>query len=416
MKKIFTRTILFLFLLLGGSGFLHAQYNPGQADGTVGLGAFNDEVKTIQVQPDGKVLVGGFFTYYKSTPVNRIVRLNSDGSLDSTFNIGTGANYYIYSIALQSDGKILVGGFFNSFSGVSKNYLVRLNADGSVDNTFNIGTGANYLVYSIVLQPDGKILAGGLFTTFNGVSNKYLVRLNADGSVDNTFNIGTGPNDNIYSIALQPDGKILAGGAFGTFNGLSKNRLVRLNADGSVDNTFNIGLGANSDIYSIVLQTDGKVLTGGYFTSFNGVSNKYLVRLNADGSFDNTFSIGAGANGIIYSIALQPDGEILAGGGFTTFNGVSKNRLVRLNADGSVDNTFNIGAGASSVIEAIALQPDGKVIAGGLFTTFNEVSKNRLVRLNADGSVDNIFNIGAGANYTIYPIALQPDGKILAGG
>jgi uncharacterized delta-60 repeat protein/uncharacterized repeat protein (TIGR01451 family) len=350
-------------------------------------------------------------------------------SIDKSFNIGTGlipsSNEYILTTAIQPDGKILAGGQFTSFNGISKNGLVRLNADGSIDNSFNIGTGVynsaspqNFAVQSMVAFSNGKILVGGYFDSFNGTPKNGLVCLNPDGSIDNTFNIGFGPNNPVESIIIQPDGKILVGGDFTTFNGVPKNHLIRLNSDGSIDNTFNIGTGANSSVYSIILQPDGKILVAGYFTAFNSVSQNRLVRLNADGSVDNTFNIGTGANNPIEnnSMALQQDGKIVVIGFFTSYNGIPANYLARINSDGSFDSSFNIGSGFDNFPESITIQPDGKIIVGGFYFSFNGSPKSNLIRLNSDGSVDNTFNIGTGPDVDVLSIAIQTDGKILLGG
>jgi uncharacterized delta-60 repeat protein/uncharacterized repeat protein (TIGR01451 family) len=338
----------------------------------------------------------------------------SPDTIGNLFNIGLGANNIVYSIVDQPDGKILVGGKFTLFNGISQNYLLRLNPNGSVDNTFNIGSGSNGEILSIAIQSDGKILALGSFATFNGISKNHIVRLNPNGSVDNTFNIGSGINNSVLSLALQPDGKVLVGGHFTAFNGVSKNKIVRINTDGSVDNTFNIGSGANSYVYSIALQADGKIIAGGDFTTFNGISKNRLVRLNANGTIDNTFNIGLGASTVVTSVVLQADGKILVGGAFTTFNGVSKNRLVRLNANGTIDHTFNIGMGANSDVSSIAIQQNGKILIGGTFYLFNGISQNYIVRLNVDGSLEN--NFGMGTDGTVFSIIPQQNGKILLGG
>jgi uncharacterized delta-60 repeat protein len=340
-------------------------------------------------------------------------------SLDEGFNIGDGFNDTVYPIALQPDGKILVGGFFTSFDGdYSNSRLVRLNADGTLDTGFDIGDGFNSDVSSIVLQPDGGILVGGDFTEFDGNTANFLVRLNADGSIDTGFGIGTGFNDMVLSIVLQPDGGILVGGDFTEFDGFPANRLVRLNPDGTRDSGFDIGTGFNIEVYSIVLQPDGGILVGGRFTSFDGdYSNGRLVRLNADGTLDSGFDIGDGFNGEVFSIAVQPDGGILVGGGFTEFDGNSANRLARLNPGGTLDTGFGIGDGFNDIVFSIALQPDGGILAGGFFTSFDgDYSNSRSVRLNADGTLDTGFDIGDGFNSVVLSITLQPDGGILVGG
>jgi uncharacterized delta-60 repeat protein len=367
-------------------------------------------------QPDGKIIIVGFFTRYNGVGRKGIARINADGSLDPTFNPGTGANGPVESFALQPDGKILIGGYFTSYNGNARNYIARLNADGSLDATFNPGTGASSLVESIVLQPDGKILIGGWFTSYNGTARNRIARLNADGSLDATFNPGTGASSTVNSIALQPDGKILIGGSFTSFNGMSRDRIARLNADGSLDATFNPGTGASNPVYSFALQPDGKILIGGFFTSYNGTSRGRIARLNPDGSLDATFNPGTGANGDVRSIALQPDGKIFVAGSFLAFNGTSINNIARLKTTGQLDPFFHPLAGFNGSIGVIVQQPDGKILVGGAFTQYGGTMRNRLARLNPNGTLDIFFNPGGGANGNVQSLALQPDGKILVGG
>src|SRR5690554_5875872 len=322
------------------------------------------------------------------------------GSLDTSFDIGTGFNNNPETIILQPDGKILVGGSFTSYNGTNQNYIARLNTNGALDTSFNIGNGFSQGVVSTSLQPDGKILVGGVFTSYNWESQNRITRLNTDGSLDSSFNIGTGFNQFVQSIAIQPDGKIIIGGGFTDYNGTTQNYITRLNTNGSLDTSFNIGAGFNNAVHQIVLQDDGKILVGGRFTSYNGTTQNRITRLNADGSLDTSFAmgtIGMGFNNFVFSIALQPDGKILVGGLFSNYNGTSRSRIARLNADGTLDTSFDIGTGFNSGAgEAFIIQPDGKIIIGGGFTSYNGTSQNRIVRLNTDGSLDTSFNIEAG--------------------
>ncbi len=215
---------------------------------------------------------------------------NASGSMTSasaalTVNLVTsetvfnpGADYYVNTLAVQADGKILVGGGFTTLGGESRSNLGRLNADGSVDLTFN--PGANGTVYTLASQADGKILVGGYFTTLGGESRSRLGRLNADGSVDLTFNPGA--DGSVSTLAVQADGKILVRGNFDTLGGQSRKYLGRLNADGSVDLTFNPG--ANDYVSTLALQADGKILVGGNFDTLGGQSRKYLGRLYNTGA------------------------------------------------------------------------------------------------------------------------------------
>jgi uncharacterized delta-60 repeat protein len=269
------------------------------------------------------------------------------------------------------------------------NIFTRLNSDGSIDNTFITGTGFNNPVNTIAVQSDGKILVGGQFNSYNGVSSNVIIRLNSDGSQDSSFVIGTGFNGNVNSIVIQSDGKILLGGIFTTYNGVTSTRIIRLNSDGSIDNTFITGTGFNSTVNTISIQSDGKILVGGQFNSYNGVSLNRIIRLNTDGSQDTSFVIGTGFGGIVNSISIQSDGKILVGGQFTSYNGVSLNRIIRLNTDGSQDTSFNIGTGFNNAVNTITIQDDGKILVGGQFTSYNDISSNSIIRLNSDGIYTN---------------------------
>ncbi|EKE67204.1 delta-60 repeat domain-containing protein, partial [Oceanibaculum indicum] len=180
-------------------------------------------------QPDGKILIGGRFTSYDGTTRNRIARLNTDGSLDTSFNPGSGADDNIYALVLQPDGKIMIGGNFTSYDGTARNRIARLNANGSLDTSFDPGSGANSTVQTIMLQPDGKILFGGSFSRYDEMARMRFARLNANGSLDTSFDPGNGANNTVYSIAVQPDGKILIGGAFTSYDDKTRNRIARIN-------------------------------------------------------------------------------------------------------------------------------------------------------------------------------------------
>ena len=391
----------------------------GSLDTSFSIGTgFNGNVNTLALQTDGKMLVGGSFTSYNGVEVNRIARLNSNGSIDTSFSIGTGFNNFVWTLALQNDGKILVGGAFWIYNGVGVNRIVRLNSDGTRDSSFNIGTGFSSDVDDIALQSDGKIVAGGLFGSYNGVEANRIIRLNSDGTRDSSFNMGTGFSGRVNGLSLQSDGKVIVGGGFSQYNGVSVNRIARLNSNGSLDTSFSIGTGFNDAIRSIDLQSDGKIIASGWFTSYNGVAANRILRLNTDGSRDTSFNIGTGFNGFVDRIdtAIQADGKILVWGDFTSYNGVAVNRIVRLNSNGSLDTGFNIGAGFNSNVNTLALQSDGKIIVGGLFSSYNGVAANRIIRLNSDGSRDFSFNIGTGLNNGVSTLALQSDGKILVGG
>ena len=391
----------------------------GSVDSTFNTQGMAGEVYVLAVQPDSKLVIGGSFTGINYALRSRIARLNADGSLDRPFAPTGGANGNIYKIVAQPDGKILLGGEFTAFNGIPRRGIVRLNADGSVDNSFDSAIGINEGNYSridnIIVLPDGKILIGGEFDSFNGVNQKSLARLNPDGSVDASF-VGSLTVGKVNALVRQPDGKILVGGNFGGINGNNQTNFARLDPNGNVDTGFLMGAGPNSYVSSIVLQPDGKILLGGDFYKYNNITQEKIARLNPDGSLDASFNVGGGPQGAVYGLLLQPDGKVLVRGFFENVNGVQRIRIARLNADGSLDQAFNPGAGPYGVILDFALQGDGKILIGGTFSSYNNVARNKLARLNPDGSLDGTLIQGNGPNGDVRAFWIQPDRSILIGG
>ena len=340
---------------------------------------FNGEVITIIQQSDGKLVVGGSFTSYSGSINNRIVRINSDGTKDTTFNIGTGFNFSVYSIIQQSDGKLVVGGSFTSYSGSINNRIVRINSDGTKDTTFNIETGFNSLIETVIQQSDGKLVVGGYFSTYSGSTNNYIVRINPDGTKDTTFNIGTGFDSNINTIIQQSDGKLVVGGSFTSYSGSANNYIVRINPDGTKDTTFNIGTGFNDTVYSIIQQSDSKLVVGGFFSTYSGSTNNYIVRINPDGTKDTTFNIGTGFDSLVETVIQQSDGKLVVVGSFTY-------GIVRINSDGTDDTTFNIGTGFDLFPFTIIQQSDSKLVVGGIFSEYSGSVAGNMVLINPDGT------------------------------
>lgn len=402
-----------------------ARLNPnGSIDQTFNTGGLgmnsktggNNEISEVKVLTNDKIMIGGAFTNYNGATQNRLARLNADGSLDTSFVVGTGANNTVIVITPQSDGKILIGGNFNAYNGTISQRLARVNSDGTFDNTFIVGNGADQTVMSVVVQPDGKILASGYFISFGGFNKNGITRLNQDGSNDQTFNVA-GQDAVVVSTELQPDGKILAGGSFGEIAGASRKCLARLNSDGTIDDTFNPGSGIGPQVINkISLRTDGKAIVNGSFMTYNGTANGGAIRINADGTHDTNLASISGMVGNFYAVAPQADGRIIVGGTFTTVGGTPRANIARINANGTNDPTFDPGTGANSPVYATAVQPDGKIVIGGNFTTYNGTTVNRIVRVNADGSIDQTFSTPTTMSGAVESLALQPDGKILIGG
>lgn len=332
----------------------------------------------------------------------------------------------IYSLAVQSDNKIIVGGKFSLFDGNSVGNLCRLNADGAYDLSFVTGLGVNGIVYATAVQSDGKVIVAGDFSEYDGESVNNIVRLNVDGSWDEDFTI----NDDVeidgvvYAIAIQSDGKIVVGGKFSTQGNFLLTNFTRINADGSLDDDFNLekGVGFSSDVYALVIQSDQKIVVGGKFGLFNTASAPKLARINTGGSLDSAYmaQVNDGADGSVLGLAVQPDQKIIAVGQFVNFDGAPAVRIVRLNTDGTRDTAFatNIGAGLNGFVTSVAVQLDGKIVVGGSFTSSNGVTANQVARFNGNGTPDTEFNtnIGRGANSVVFSILPRSTEDIFVGG
>jgi len=386
-----TLTLTHVDASLGGTISVDGSY-------AIGTGA-NNVVYALALQSDEKAVIGGQFTTYNGTTRTRIARINSDGTLDTSFDPGTGLNNYPEAILMQPDGKILIAGNFTTVNGTSRTYLARLNSDGSLDTSFN--TTLNNVVYAMALQADGKIVIGGQFSTVNGTGRTRLARVNSDGTLDTSFDPGTGLNNYPEALLVRPDGKVLMAGNFTTVNGTSRAYLGLLNSDGTLDTSFTPTL--NNVVYAMTRQSDGKLVISGAFSTVNSTGRTRLARLNADGTLDSGFDPGTGLNNYAESIIVQSDNKLLLGGNFTTVNGTSRAYLARVNADGAVDTTFAPGTGANNVVYALGLQSDGKVVSGGAFTSFNGTSQNRLTRLNGDANNAASADQQACGTYTVLP-------------
>ena len=369
---------------------------PGVNDPSFDTNGVNGQVLSMVLQTNGQILVAGNFTSAGTVPEGDIARLNSDGTPDTTFLNGlTGAaGEAINTIVCQTDGRIVAGGAFTTLDGTARNFIGRLMTDGSLDTSFNAGSGADGPVYALAetfIGGNREIYAGGAFGSINGATTPGLARLNNDGSVDGSFVSGSDLDGQVYAIAAYPTnsvnaGKVLVGGLFNHYNGVALTNFARLNIDGSVDTNFNSGLGSgpNTTVSAIAIQLDGRILVGGNFTSFNGTNANYIVRLNTDGSIDTNFvaNIGAGANNSVQGIALQPDNRIVLVGQFTQVGGIIRNHITRLLSTGAIDPTINFGDGANGDVDAVVVQPtNGMLVIGGSFSQYDDQPAANIARI-----------------------------------
>jgi uncharacterized delta-60 repeat protein len=335
----------------------------------------NATVQVLVVQPDGRILIGGDFTTLSPNgggPVtrNRIARLNLDGTLDTAFN--PNANGVVFAIAVQADGKILAGGQFTSVGGLARNFIARLDATTGLADSFD--PNANSGVEAIAVQADGKILAGGFFTSIGGQPRNNIARLDATTGLADSFDPNA--NSGVEAIAVQADGKILVSGFFNddiganTIGGQTRNRIARLDATTGLADSFDPNATGvpGGGVLSIALQVDGKILAGGHFTSVGGQTRNNIARLDATTGMPDSFN--PNVIGLIFSIAVQVDGKILAGGSFSGTNSIGgqrRNNIARLDATTGLADSFD--PNANSGVKSIAVQSDGKILAGGFFTT-----------------------------------------------
>lgn len=274
---------------------------------------------------------------------------------------------------------------------------------------------ANADVFGIAAQPDGKIIAAGNFTALGNTPRSRIARLNLDGTIDSSFNpVGF---TSARALAVQPDGRILVGGSFPTVVGSASARLARLHADGSLDPTFVAS--ADSSVLVLTLQPDGKILIGGIFAVVNNTARNFIARLHPDGSLDTSFNpiLTGSINSPqlrVDAIVVQSDAKILVGGTFNAVNGISRTGIARLNADGSLDPTFSTGSGSASV-KTIVVQADGRILIGGAFGTFAGRSRRNIARLSSTGTPDNEVGV-TGPNSAVQAIVAHSDGRFAVGG
>lgn len=352
-----------------------------------------------------------------------------DTSYATTPGFSFGTNIaLIDSSVLQPDGKILATGLLYKYNGVTVGNLVRINANGTIDTNFqsNLGTGFDRRTCDVALQNDGKILVSvwaGLPTTFNGVPSKKLIRLNSDGTIDNSFNVSslTTSSTNYQRILVLPDGKIIVN--------YPNNKISRLNSDGTTDSTFapkTFSFGtSDAEISNIKLDSNNKIVITGLFTSYQSTPANGVIRLNYDGSIDNSFNNGGsgliiGGSGHILrhcSLHIQSDNKIILAGYLQTYNGIAIPNVIRLNNDGSLDSTFNFVNQSNYDIVCLEGLSNGKFYIGGRWNN-GATSATFIKRINNDGTYDTTLDIPTTLfNYNngngLFNIRVQPDGNII---
>lgn len=358
-------------------------------------------VLAVALQPDGKAIVGGSFTKFDGFNRNRLIRLNTDGSVDTTFNAFI-MNGEVRTILVLPDGKILVGGTFTTVrtdasatTDTARSRLARFNTDGSLDASLTVN--ANGDVRVLVPQTDGKIMVGGSFTTVAGVGVTRLARLNSNSTLDTSFTSPDIRNGEVRTIIPEntdadPDMEsYIIGGSFTDVRGTgNRNRLARINSNSSLA-AFNPN--ANNVVFDMVLLSTGKLMVGGAFTGFtdsggNFIARTRLARLNDDGTVDQTF--GQEVNGEVRKLQLEANDNVLVAGIFDQLGDFSRFRLGRVLGDGTVDATY--APEPDNEVRSMATLADGKLLIGGIFNNAGGVTQQLVGRLELNGAADLGFD------------------------
>jgi uncharacterized delta-60 repeat protein len=387
-------------------------FNRGDTNGRYGMDLYTNSIDSTLGCYDslidnisGDLWVVGYFQTYNTTNTYNIAKINTDGSLDTSF---VGTNGLIRTIAQDSSGKIYIGGDFSTYSGVSVSRIAKLNNDGTLDTSFTIGSGFNASVFEIKIDSSNNLYVGGNFTTYSGATRNRMIKLTSGGTIDSTFSIGTGFNGIVRIIEIDNNNKILVGGDFTTYTGSTNNYFIRLNTDGSKDTTLNIGNGFGNAVYTITKDSTNKYYLGGTFTTFTGTSYNRMISLNDNGTVNTNFGIGTGFNSTVESIVVDNSNNLYVGGWFSTYSGNSNVGIIKLLNSGVKDVTFtgtglyNIGntgvsdSGNTNRFNSLKIDSNGKIYGVGKFNRYISTVYRKVIKLNTNGSVDTSFNPGNG--------------------
>jgi uncharacterized delta-60 repeat protein len=388
---------LLLILLLHLSATVYSQ--PALLDTTFNIGSGADAgINELIIQPDDKVIVAGMFVDFNGTAAGRIIRLLPDGEIDSTWITSSGgADFDIRGMALQSDGKVLIGGIFGSYDSVTANRLVRLDSVGNIDSAFVVGAGPNNEVQGITVNTN-RVVIRGFFNEYQGAPVPSFAVLQMNGALDTSFILPIESFISVSDFHILANDQLYLGGSFITYNGQTVNRIVRLHPDGSIDTTFNTGTGFNAMVRRLLVQDNGDILVAGTFNTYNGASVSRLIRLRPNGDRDTSFNAVVPSLATLDALAIDTAGNIYMSGSDagTLF-------LKRLFPDGSEDLGFITGTGFNGNITQLAHQSNNKLLVTGFFSLYQNQQAGRVARLFPDTKIVSTDNIFTQENVSIYP-------------
>jgi uncharacterized delta-60 repeat protein len=386
----------------------------------VGPGA-NDTVSAVLVQADQRILVGGDFTTIGGCSNSYLARLSAEGIVDASFNPVGQTDGSIIRLVPQPDGKVLVSGSFQRLLGQPRQRLARLLEDGSVDATFDAGGlfNTNDSMFSLALQADGRVLVG--YTSWDEGGVGRVVRLNTNGAPDPTFVCTNFITSYLFALLPLPDGSVLCGGNPLMYPADLRSILFRLKPNGEADEAFDPKLEVSS-VFCLLRQTNGQILVGGALRRAGASNSVPLLRLNADLQWDETFQTnlfavsGGAMPPAVYSLLPQPDGKLIVGGFFEVVGGYWRRHIVRLTPEGHVDGCFDPGLGINNIyqpapVRALALQNDGRVVIGGYFQGIDTAwEQSNLGRLLPQSGCDLIRVYLKGGEWGLAAATFPPGG------
>lgn len=361
--------------------------------------------------PDSSFILGGSFSSYDTSSfIGNIVKIKFNGQIDTSFHAGSGFNSSVSQVKVQPDGKILVAGTFSAYKGQPVNPVIRLNPDGSIDNSFSIVTPVSDHVTSLELLTNGKILIA--FQNTNPHIT-YFRRLLANGAVDPLFQEGIVTSGYIGSSHSLDDGSIFISGAY-NYNTLATNGFLKLSADGVPDNPFNQTHSCDQAITTFIPVNDSLIFVAGNFKKINNTDAPYYEMIKTTGEIDYSYEQGTGASNSVRTLEKFGN-QYFIGGDFSYYNGKPVHRMARINQDGSLDPTFHTGTGFNSTVKDIAFQADNKIVVVGDFTSYNGVQVDKIVRLQQNGQIDPTFTTNFGVPVELRTVTTYFDTVFVGG-
>lgn len=394
-KSILKKSLLIIILLLPAASYSQ----PAQLDTTFNIGSgANAGINELIIQPDDKVIVAGMFVDFNGIAAGRIIRLLPDGEIDSTWIMSAGgADSDIRGMALQPDRKVLIGGIFGLYNGSTANHLVRLDSVGNTDSTFVVGAGPDNEVQGITVNTN-RVVIRGFFNDYQGAPVPSFAVLQMNGSLDTSFILPTESFLSVSDFHILSNDQLYLGGNFTTYNGQTVNRIVRLLPNGSIDTTFNTGTGLNAMVRRLLVQNNGDILVAGTFNEYKGLPVSRLIRLRPNGDRDTSFNVVVPSLATLDALAIDTAGRI-----YMTGSDAGTLFLKRLFPDGSEDTGFNTGTGFNGNITQLAHQSNNKLLVTGFFSLYQNQQAGRVARMFTNASTVSTENIFTQDNVTIYP-------------